>query len=146
MRIHVISYLLGFILLAAGLSAMAEENKLKPLSDAEYKTDITKFDKGSDCIFSRSIENWTILDNQRLVLYAPTKNNPYYVKLNLRSHGLKYANTIGVYSKFDNRFCPYGGNSLFIDGDRYTISAIKKIDKDTANRLINHKKKKEKPE
>jgi len=142
MRIHVISYLLGIILLAAGLSAMAEENKLKPLSDIEYKDDIAHFDKGSDCIFSRSIDNWTILDDQRLILYAPTKSAPYYVRLNLRSHRLKYIHTIGVYSKFDNRFCPYGGNSLFIDGDRYTISAIKKIDKDTAIRLINHNKNK----
>ncbi|MCF6216234.1 MAG: DUF6491 family protein [Emcibacter sp.] len=144
MKIHVISYFLGFILLAAAASAIAEENRLKPLKKEEYKNFIADLDKGRDCIFSRTIGNWTLLDNQRMILYAPTKNRPYFVKLALRSHELKFAHQIGVYSKFDNRFCPYGGNALFIDGNRYTISAIKKIDKDTAKQLISFNKKDDK--
>ncbi len=140
MKIHAISYFLGFILLAAAASAIAEENRLKPLKEAEYNDFIADFDKGRDCIFSRTINNWEILDRQRLILHAPTKNRPYFVKLALRSHELKFAHQIAVYSKFDNRFCPYGGNALFIDGNRYTISAIKKIDKNTARQLISFNK------
>ena len=139
---RIVSYLIGFLLLAAGLTAIAEENKSVTLTDAEYQTLVKNYSKGNDCVFSRSISGWTILDDKSLILYAPTKRRPYYVKLNMRSFELKYAHAIGIYSKFDNRFCPYGGNALFIDGDKYTISAIKKIDEDIAKQMIAHAKQK----
>lgn len=140
MKIKFLSYLTGFFLLAAGLTAIAAENKPEPLTDEEYQALIADFDKGRDCIYSRTINNWQILDKERLILHAPTKNRPYFVKLTMRSLELKFVTAIGVYSKFDNRFCPYGGNALFIDGNRYTIKAIKKIDKDTAKRLVAYNK------
>ena len=140
---RIISYSLGLGLLAIGLTAIAEENKVPPLTDAEYQTLVKSYNKGNDCVFSRSINSWTILDDKSLILYAPTKKKPYYVKLNMRSFELKFAHAIGIYSKFDNRFCPYGGNALFIDGTKYSISAIKKIDEEMAKRLIAHTKQKE---
>jgi len=144
MKIHLLNGFFGAIILAAGLTALAEENAIKPLNKKEYDSHISNFDKGRDCVFSRTIGNWAMLDNQRLILYAPTKSKPYYVKLSIRSHELKYVNAIAVHSKFDNRFCPYGGNALFIDGSRYTIQAIKKIDPDMAKQLIAHNKKEDK--
>ncbi len=140
MKTRFMGYLTGFFLLAAGLTAIAAENRPEPLTDEEYQALITDFDKGRDCIYSRTINNWEILDKQRLILHAPTKNRPYFIKLTIRSLELEFVTAIGVYSKFDNRFCPYGGNALFIDGNRYTIKAIKKIDKNTAKRMIAYSK------
>ena len=142
MKIRVIIYLTGLILLAAGITAVAEENKFKPLNEKEFQKLSTDFNKGKDCIYSHSINDWVLLDDQSLIIYAPTKNRPYYVKLNMRSIDLKYAYRIGFYSRFDDRICPYGGNALFIDGERHTIRAIKKLDKTTAKQLIAFKKKK----
>lgn len=142
MKIRNLGYVAGFILLAAGISAIAEESKIKPLSEKEYQELTLGFDKGKDCIFSRTVNNWASLTKDSLILYAPTKSKPYYVSLTRRVLQLNFAHTIGVYSKFDNRFCPYGGNALFIDGERYTIKAIKKIDKITAKQLIAYHKNK----
>ncbi len=142
MKIRFISYFLGFSLLAAGLTAIADETAPDTISAEQYKVLVSDYNKGKDCIFSRTINDWTELDNRSLILYAPTKNKPYYVSLRRQSFDLKFAHSIGVYSKFDNRVCPYGGNALFIDGERYTIGAIKKLDKKTAKQLIAFNEKK----
>lgn len=142
MKIRTFGYLTAVILLAVGLTAVAEENKLKNLSANDYKEMSSAFDKGRDCIFSRTINDWTTLNKRSLILYAPTRKHAYYVSLMRPSLELRFAHAIGVYSRFDNRFCPYGGNALFIDGERYTIRAIKKIDKDTAKQMITFNKKK----
>ena len=142
MKIKTMGYLTAFILLAAGLTAVAEENKLKILSENDYKEMSLALNKGRDCIFSRTINDWATLDKKSLILYAPTKKHSYYVSLMRPSLDLRFAHAIGVSSGFDNRFCPYGGNALFIDGERYTIRAIKKIDKSTAKQLIAFNKKK----
>ncbi|PHZ86257.1 DUF6491 family protein [Paremcibacter congregatus] len=142
MKLRFAHYFFGFVLLAGGLTAIAEENKVDPLSDPAYKELIASFDKSKDCIFSRTINDWTALDDQRLIVYAPTKKRPYYIKLVQRSLELKFAHTIGVHSRFDNRICPYGGNALFIDGERYTISAIQKLDEDTAKQLLQYQRQK----
>ncbi len=142
MKIRTIGYLTAFIILAAGITAIAEEAKIKALSADEYQALISSYNKADDCVFSRNINSWVVLDNQSLILYAPSKKHPFYAKLSRRSHNLKFTQTIGIYSKFDNRFCPYGGNALFIDGDRYSLWAIKKLDKNTAKQLIAYSKKK----
>ena len=144
MKIRTIGYLTGFILLAAGITAIAEETKPDPLSIEEYQAHITDFDRGKDCIFSGTVNDWEILDDQRFIFYVPTKNRPYFIKLTIRSHELKYAQQIGIHSKFNDRLCPYGGNALFIDGTRYTIESIKKLDKKTATQLIAYQKDKKK--
>ena len=140
MKIHKMSYIVGFVMVAAGITAIAEESKLPALSDSEYTGLTSSYSKAKDCIFSNTISNWTILDDRSLILYAPTRKRPFYVKLATRSHELRFAHAIGVYSKFDNRFCPYGGNALFIDGNRNLIQAIKKIDGDTAKQLVAYHK------
>lgn len=136
MKIRTIGYLTGFILLAAGITVVAEESKLKPLSEKEYQALIKDLDRGKDCIFSGTVNDWAVLDDQRFLFYVPTKNKPYFIKLTIRSHELKYAPRIGIHAKFSDRLCPYGGNGLFIDGTRYTIQSIKKLDKATAKQLI----------
>jgi len=143
MKIRTIGYMTAFILLAAGITALAEESKLKSLNKKEYQTVIKNLDRGRDCIFSGTVNNWATLDDRRLIFYVPTKNKPYFIKLSIPSHELKYAQRIGIHSKFDDRLCPYGGNALFIDGTRYTIQSIKKLDKNFAKQLIAfHKDKK----
>lgn len=140
MKTHIVSYVMGVILLAMAITAIAEETKLKPLNEKEYQTLIEDLDRGKDCIFSGTVNNWVVLDDRRFIFYVPTKNKPYFIKLTIRSHELKYALRIGIRAKFDDRLCPYGGNALFIDGTRYTIQSIKKLDKNTAKQLIAYQK------
>ncbi len=140
MKIRLISYFASLVMLAVGVTAIAEEVKVKELSKDEYDKKIAEFSKGNDCVFSRTISNWSNLDRKSLIIYAPTKKRPYYVELTRPSFELRFAHSIGIHSKFDNRFCPYGGNALFIDGERYTVKAIKKLDKDTAKQLLTYSK------
>ncbi len=144
MKIRTIGYLTCFILLIAGITAIAEETKPIALNEKEYQAFITDFDRAKDCIYSGTVYNWEILDNQRFIFYVPTKSKPYFIKLTIPSHELKYAQQIGIQSTFDDRLCPYGGNALYIDGTRYTIESIKKLDKTTAKQLITYIKEKKK--
>jgi len=144
MKRNIFGYALIVGLVAVGLQAFAEEIKREPLTDAAYEALIKDFSRAKDCVFSQSISNWTALDRKSLIIYAPTRNRPYYVELFGISSELKFAHKIGVYSKFDNRFCGYGGDALFIEGERMTIRAIKKLDKETAKQLIEYHKNKKK--
>lgn len=144
MKRNVFGYMLIMGLVAMGLQAFADEIKREPLNDEGYAALIKDFSRGKDCIFSQNINNWSALDRKSLILYAPTKNRPYYVELFTKSTELKFAHRIGVYSKFDNRFCGYGGDALFIEGERMSIRAIKKLNKETAKQMIQYQKDKKK--
>jgi hypothetical protein len=65
---------------------------------------------GSDCIWIRSIRDYTPLDDQTLLIWESSKR-PYYVRLQQRSFEMRSAIGMSVDSR-DDRLCPYGGDGL----------------------------------
>jgi len=79
-----------------------------------------------------SIDGWRPLDDQSLIVWT-TPSRPYLVQLSRRSFDLRYSTVIGVtstagtvYEKFDN---------VVVNGWRYPIRAIYRLDRDTARHM-----------
>lgn len=117
-----------------------DKKEIPLLSDEAYDALVKSLEKGNDCIFARTISDWTALDRQRLIIYAPSKKRPYFAKLFTPSPELRFENAIGFQSRTDGRFCTYGGDALIIDGRRYTLLALTKITAEQAQQLKKYKK------
>jgi len=78
------------------------------------------------------IDGWRNLDDRSIIVWA-TPFDPYLIELSRRSPDLRYTNTVGltssagsVHEKFD---------SVIVDGIRYPIKAIYKLDRKSARTM-----------
>lgn len=78
------------------------------------------------------MDGWRSLDDRSIIVWA-TPFDPYLIELSRRSPDLRYTNTVGitssagtVYDKFD---------SVIVDGIRYPIKAIYKLDRESARTM-----------
>jgi len=139
-----ILYILGlpFIgMLSAWSVAGDNTTTAKSLNKEQHQNLVKEYGKGDDCIYARTIHNWRKLDKKSLLIYAPSRSKPYYVSLFTPSFELNFAETIGFSSRRDGRLCPYGGDALFIDGRRFPINGITRLNKEEAQSLIDYQKK-----
>jgi hypothetical protein len=82
-----------------------------------------------DCFFARSMTDWRPLDNRNLVVFTGARR-AYHVQLATPSMGLRFDDTI-AFTDRDGRICPYGGDSIVINGlvpDRIPIASIRQLD------------------
>jgi len=123
-------------------TVLAEAADLEKLTEQAYNELINSYSEGSDCIKVIRMGRWKDLSQNSLIIYAPSKNRPYYVLLRAHSPDISMMKTLNVRAG-RTRFCGKSGDELVIDGRRHKIQAIKALDRDTAKKLINfHKDKK----
>lgn len=115
------------------LAAHAEE---AGKADTEAKQEKSH---GDSCIFSRMVDDFEVIDNRTLVVYAPTRKVPYLVELFFPEPGLKFEHTLGFQDRnSDGRICGYGGDSIIVEGpisNRITISSITRVDPEHVKQL-----------
>ncbi len=100
-----------------------------PAIDLDYR--------GSDCIWIRTIRDYTVLDDKNLLIWASAKR-PYFVRLFSRAWGLRSSFQLGTVSR-DDRLCPYGGDALVFNSagrDTARIASIRRISVDEADWLL----------
>jgi hypothetical protein len=82
-----------------------------------------------DCFFASTLRDWRPLDNSNLILFANGRR-PYHVELMRPASGLSFNVAIGVYDR-DGRVCPYGGDSIIVDGgfmpERIAIRSMRQL-------------------
>ena len=92
----------------------------------------------SDCILSRTIRDFTTLDERNLILDAPG-SRAYHVVLATPSFSLESEYTIGLIDRDgDGRICPYGRDRVLIDGplrEQVSIRSIEQITEDEVEAL-----------
>lgn len=106
---------------------------------------------GGDCLFSRTISNWQVVDNETLIVSAPTRKSQYLVKLWHPVFGLKSEFTLGFQDgNNDGQFCDYGRDAIIVNGpagaERYNIRSVRRLDEGEAQALLAQAKEKKKPE
>lgn len=105
---------------------------VKP-SDGESDVDFN----GSDCIWIRSIRDYSPLDSQSLLIWGGA-NRPYFVRLITPARDMRMSYEMVVDSR-DDRLCPYGGDGLIFgsfDPLPAKVRSIDRITKDQANELL----------
>ena len=131
------------------LAAIAHADSATPPKDPPLR--------GNDCVFFSTVYDWEALDDQNLVIWAPSKRDAYQVYLSFPSPDIRGANTLGfVDGNHDGRLCGFGMDAI-VAGDgalarKYSIAAMKKLDDGAIaalekkyNRKISKTKKKQKP-
>jgi hypothetical protein len=72
---------------------------------------------GNDCVFSRTIDNWTALDDRNLIIWAP-RRHAYLVELSFPLHSLRYTVDVGIVDRnHDGRICGFGTDRVFVPGN-----------------------------
>jgi len=135
--------ILSFALTA--LAAKAEETR-----DAQKKDQKSKVNSGDGCVFSNTINDWQVIDNRTLAVWAPSRKTPYIVELAYPAAGLKFETALGFQDRnSDGRFCEYGGDSIVVPGpvpERIPIARIRRVDPEELTlRLAEAEKAQEKP-
>ncbi len=97
-------------------------------SAAPGATKATPHKAYNDCIFGRSLTDWRPLDRENLILFGAGRQ-AYHVVLAIPAMQLNFSVAIGVYDR-DGRICPYGGDSIIVDGampERILIRSIQRL-------------------
>jgi hypothetical protein len=77
------------------------------------------------CFYRRSVEDFTVLDQSNLIVYAPNRTNAYHIAISPPEPELGFANTIGFSSR-NSEICGYAGDALLLDvaGGRQRVSIV----------------------
>lgn len=121
--------LIVFYLSILSLSGTLFADELDPQFNLDYR--------GSDCIWIRTIRDYTALDDRNLLIWSSPKR-PYFVRLQTPAWGLRSAFQVETLSR-DDRLCPYGGDALaFGFGRRETsrIASIRRVTDEEAEWLL----------
>ena len=82
------------------------------------------------CFSARQVSDFRVLDRSSLIVYAPSRNNAYHVRISPPSIELRNANALGFSSR-NSRICGYAGEALRLDrNDRfsYSIVSVRRLD------------------
>jgi hypothetical protein len=112
-------------------------------NDPEFELDDTPDrlpETSNQCIFFRTLYDWRALNNNSLIVWAPSRNNPYYLQLDKPCFGLTFAHSIGFTSR-DSRLCGFGGDSVLVESsggrpDRCPIGSITKLTDEALQNLL----------
>ena len=97
-------------------SALVFAQALAP-AYAEQNTANEEASASKRCLVVGSIADWRAIDRKRLIIWAPSKQHPFLVELSSTCQALYNGETLSIQSR-DNRLCDFGGDSLWIDGER----------------------------
>ncbi len=119
----------ALVLALVALGVKAEEARKDGQSAEPAKQEKSR---GDGCVFSRNINDWQVIDNRTVAVWAPTRKTPYVVELTMPATGLKFEHTLGFEDRnADGRFCDYGGDSIIIGGpvpERVPVAKVRRVD------------------
>lgn len=76
------------------------------------------------CIFSSSVQDWVVLDDQTLIVHAPLRKDPYLIKLFSPIIGLQFHESIGFLDGDHNGQLCSTGDSIVVQGAQPQRSPI----------------------
>jgi hypothetical protein len=91
------------ICMAAGASAQASTSTQKSHAG------------NNECVFARTINDFKVLDRDKMIIWAPTRSKAYLVELSMPMPELKFANTIAFVDRnHDGMLCGYGMDRIVV--------------------------------
>jgi hypothetical protein len=95
------------------------------------------YGRGSDCIWLRTVRDYTTLDDRNLLIRG-SGNRSYLVTLQHRSFDLKSSMGLSFASR-DDQLCPYGGDAIVFEGlskESVRIRSISRVSREQADELM----------
>jgi hypothetical protein len=129
MKTLLIQFVMAVYLCSTVSIAKAENDDSQVEKDLDFN--------GSDCIWIRSIRDYTPLDSRTLLIWGGSAR-PYFVRMSTSSREMDTGIGIAVHSR-DDRLCPYGGDGLIFstfDPRPVTILSITRITKEQAEDIL----------
>ena len=81
---------------------------------ATTATDKSRIGK-NDCVFASTINDFKVLDRNKMVIWAPTRSKAYLVELSMPLPELKFANRIAIVDRnHDGMLCGYGMDRIVV--------------------------------
>ena len=69
----------------------------------------------NDCVFSNTINDFKVLDRNKMVIWAPTRSKAYLVELSMPLPELKFANRIAIVDRnHDGMVCGFGMDRIIV--------------------------------
>jgi hypothetical protein len=85
----------------------------------------------ADCFYSRQAQDFKVLDDHNLIVFAPSRTSAYHVVISPPSPELRFANALGFESR-NTRICGYAGERLLLaDGPGarpYAVMGVYRLD------------------
>jgi hypothetical protein len=85
----------------------------------------------ADCFYSRQAQDFKVLDDHNLIVFAPSRTSAYHVVISPPSSELRFANAMGFESR-NTRICGYAGDRLLLaDGPGarpYAVMGVYRLD------------------
>jgi hypothetical protein len=107
-------------------------------TDSEAPTAAGDIDyHGSDCILIRTIRDYSLLDDQNLLIWGPGKR-AYFVTLFRPSFELRSSFQLGFDSR-DDQLCPFGGDGIVVGSlhqESIGIQSISRVSEEQAEQLL----------
>jgi hypothetical protein len=105
--------------------------------DAAPPAETAKESPTNQCVFFRSLYDWTPINNTNLILWA-SRTQPYHLTLTPPCNGLRFANVIGFSSR-TGRLCTM--DAVLLDNgpglpERCLIQQIITLDEDSLQALL----------
>jgi hypothetical protein len=83
------------------------------------------------CFFRRQAQDFQVLDDRNLIVYAPGKSNAYHVQISPPAPELRFTNALAFESR-NTQICGYAGDDLLLaDGPasrQYSITGVWRLD------------------
>ena len=121
------------VLIAAGGCGMPESTTRAPrpsVKPGEFGV--------AGCFFARQAQDFQVLDDRNLIVFAPSKSNPYHITISPPSPELRWANGLAFESR-NTQVCGYAGDHVLLaDGPgprRYSVIAVHRLDEDALHGL-----------
>lgn len=121
--------LIGFLLVSTLTLVQAKEAPSSQIEGIERN--------GSDCIWIRTVRDYTSLDDQNLLIRGSGKRS-YLVTLLHPSFELRSSMGLGFSSR-DDQLCPFGGDGVVFEGlsrETVRIRSISEVSSDQAEQLM----------
>jgi hypothetical protein len=110
-------------------------------ADDSKQTNASTEKSGNDCLFFRTVEDWRVLDDQHLVVWALGRNEAYLIETTLSVWGLKTQEQLAFIDRNrDGRLCSFGGDAIATTAnagfnESATIASIRRVDEPALEQL-----------
>jgi hypothetical protein len=92
------------------------------------------------CVFASSLNNFEVLDNERLILWAPGRKQPYLITLTIPSSDLRWGESLGFSDRDnDGMICGSGPDAVVVprgSPQRIAIRSMEKLTAEQAQELL----------